>query len=91
MGSEAARDSSTVESVTGVVVLFRNENRRACDHRKTILHRIYGKLMPLREPIRKAIMDVFCRVVYEHKQQNEIGELLEMLGSIINLFAVPIS
>ena len=91
MDSEAARDSSTVESVTGVVVLFTNENRRAWDHRKTILHRIYGKLTPLREPIRKAIMDVFCWVVYEHKQQNEVGELLEMLGSIINWFAVPIS
>ena len=89
--SEAGCDCSTVESETGVVVFFTTENRRARDHRKTILPRIYGKLMLLREPIRKAIMDVFCRMVYEHKQQNEIGELVEMLGSIITWFAVPIS
>ena len=89
--SEAVRACSTVESVNGVVVLFTTDDKRARDYLKTILHRIYGKLMQLREPIRKAIMDVFYQMAYEHKRQSEIGELLEMLGSIINWFAVLVS
>ena len=88
--SEAARACITVEFVTALVGLFKTEDTRERDYLKTILHRIYGKLMPLRGPIRKAIMDVFHRVVYEHERHRGIGELLEILGSIINGFAVPL-
>jgi len=40
--------------------------------------------------IRKAINHVFYRFVYETERHNGIAELLEILGSIINGFALPL-
>lgn len=88
--SKHARSCITIEFVNGVVELFNSEDPREREYLKTILHRIYGKVMPLRGPIRQAIMIVFHRVVYENERHNGIAELLEILGSIINGFAVPL-
>lgn len=49
-----------------------------------------GKFMSLRSFIRKAIGNVFFRFVYETEKHNGVGELLEILGSIINGFALPL-
>ncbi len=38
-------------------MLFESEDMRERDYLKTILHRIYGRFMPLRVPIRKCIAD----------------------------------
>lgn len=70
--------------------LFNSEDPRERDYLKTILHRIYGKLMPHRSFIRKAIQHVFFRFVSETEAHNGISELLEILGSIINGFALPL-
>lgn len=40
--------------------------------------------------IRKAINNVFYRFVFETEHHNGIAELLEILGSIINGFALPL-
>lgn len=40
--------------------------------------------------IRRAINHVFYRFVYETERHNGIAELLEILGSIINGFALPL-
>lgn len=88
--SKLARSCITVEFVTGMVELFNSEDVREREYLKTILHRIYGKVMPLRGAIRQAIMNVFHRVVYENQRHNGIGELLEILGSVINGFAIPL-
>jgi len=60
------------------------------DYLKTILHRIYGKFMALRSFVRRAIQHVFFKVIYECETHNGVGELLEILGSIINGFALPL-
>lgn len=70
--------------------LFSSEDPRERDYLKTILHRIYGKIMALRFFVRKSIQQVFHRFVYEHESPNGISELLEILGSVINGFAVPL-
>lgn len=45
----------------------------------------------MRRPyIRRAINHVFYRFVYETERHNGIAELLEILGSIINGFALPL-
>ena len=49
-----------------------------------------GKFMSHRSFIRKAIGNSFARFVYEHERHNGIGEMLEILGSIINGFALPL-
>jgi len=73
-----------------LVDLFDTEDHRERDYLKNILHRIYGKFMSHRSFIRKTISNVFYKFVYEDEKHNGIGELLEILGSIINGFALPL-
>ena len=73
-----------------VLDLFDSEDPRERDLLKTILHRIYGKFLGLRAYIRKQINNIFLRFVYEYEKFNGIAELLEILGSIINGFAIPL-
>ncbi|KAJ9589919.1 hypothetical protein L9F63_016980, partial [Diploptera punctata] len=70
--------------------LFDSEDPRERDFLKTVLHRIYGKFLGLRAFIRKQINNIFLRFVYETEHFNGVGELLEILGSIINGFALPL-
>eukprot|EP00271_Cylindrocystis_brebissonii_P011429 TRINITY_DN28_c0_g1_i1.p1 TRINITY_DN28_c0_g1~~TRINITY_DN28_c0_g1_i1.p1 ORF type:complete len:541 (-),score=109.27 TRINITY_DN28_c0_g1_i1:1284-2906(-) len=70
--------------------LFDSEDPRERDYLKTILHRIYGKFMVHRPFIRKAINNIFYRFIFETERHNGVAELLEILGSIINGFALPL-
>ncbi|KAE8687948.1 Serine/threonine protein phosphatase 2A 59 kDa regulatory subunit B' zeta isoform [Hibiscus syriacus] len=70
--------------------LFDSEDTREREYLKTILHRIYGKFMVHRPFIRKAINNIFFRFIFETEKHNGIAELLEILGSIINGFALPL-
>lgn len=76
--------------VLRLLELFESEDfdERKC--LKTTLHRIYGKFLSLRSFIRKSINDVFIQFIYETERFNGIGEILEILGSIINGFALPL-
>lgn len=73
-----------------ILELFDSEDPRERDCLKTTLHRVYGKFLSLRSFIRKSISNVFLQFVYETERFNGIGELLEILGSIINGFALPL-
>eukprot|EP00267_Zea_mays_P020368 XP_008643629.1 uncharacterized LOC100281610 isoform X2 [Zea mays] len=75
--------------VLRILDLFDSEDPREREYLKTVLHRIYGKFMVHRPFIRKAINNVFYRFIFETQRYNGIGELLEILGSIINGFALP--
>ncbi|KAL2233694.1 serine/threonine protein phosphatase 2A 57 kDa regulatory subunit B' theta isoform-like [Sesamum indicum] len=70
--------------------LFDSEDPREREYLKTILHRIYGKFMVHRPFIRKAINNIFYRFIFETERHNGIAEFLEVLGSIINGFALPL-
>ncbi|CAB4264202.1 unnamed protein product [Prunus armeniaca] len=76
--------------VLKVLDLFDSEDPREREYLKTILHRIYGKFMVHRPFIRKAINNIFFRFIFETEKHNGIAELLEVLGSIINGFALPL-
>ena len=65
------------------------EDPREREYLKNILHRVYGKFMVHRPFIRKAINNIFYRFIYETERHSGIAELLEILGSIINGFALP--
>lgn len=73
-----------------ILDLFDSEDSREREYLKTILHRIYAKFMSLRAFIRKSINNVFYIFIYETEKHNGIAELLEILGSIINGFALPL-
>ncbi|CAL1407162.1 unnamed protein product [Linum trigynum] len=70
--------------------LFDSEDQREREYLKTILHRVYGKFMVHRPFIRKSINNIFYRFIFETEKHNGIAELLEILGSIINGFALPL-
>ncbi|KAG2078035.1 protein phosphatase 2A regulatory B subunit [Suillus decipiens] len=76
--------------VLNLLELFDSEDPRERDFLKTTLHRIYGKFLNLRAFIRRSINNVFYYFVYESERHNGIAELLEILGSIINGFALPL-
>jgi serine/threonine-protein phosphatase 2A regulatory subunit B' len=76
--------------VTRLLDLFDSEDPRERDYLKTTLHRIYGKIMALRLFIRKAAQNRFFNVIYNGEHHNGLPELLEILGSIINGFALPL-
>merc|ERR1712227_773097 len=76
--------------VVQLLELFDSEDPRERDLLKTTLHRIYGKFLNLRAYIRKQINNIFYRFVYETERHNGVAELLEILGSIINGFALPL-
>jgi len=70
--------------------LFDTEDPRERDFLKTTLHRIYGKFLNLRAYIRRSFNNIFFKFIYEEEHHNGIAELLEILGSIINGFAIPL-
>ncbi|KAF4556613.1 Protein phosphatase 2A regulatory B subunit-like protein [Elsinoe fawcettii] len=76
--------------VLSLLELFDSEDPRERDFLKTTLHRIYGKFLNLRSFIRRSINNVFFQFIYETERFNGIAELLEILGSIINGFALPL-
>eukprot|EP00299_Pterocystis_sp_00344_P012727 c6147_g1_i2.p1 GENE.c6147_g1_i2~~c6147_g1_i2.p1 ORF type:complete len:443 (-),score=87.23 c6147_g1_i2:59-1387(-) len=76
--------------ITKLLALFDSEDERERETLKMILHRIYGKFMQHRAFIRKSINNTFYHFVYNTERHNGISELLEILGSIINGFALPL-
>merc|ERR1740117_1265241 len=88
--AKVARKYLTKKFCKRMIDLFDSEDPRERDYLKTILHRIYGKFMTYRSVIRRYIQYTFYMFVYETERHNGIGELLEILGSIINGFAMPL-
>ena len=88
--AKVAKKYVNQEFVRRLLDIMDSEDPRERDYLKTILHRIYGKFMHLRSFIRQSIRHIFYRFVYETERHNGIGELLEILGSIINGFAIPL-
>ncbi|KAF1794093.1 Armadillo-type fold [Phytophthora cactorum] len=92
--SRTAKEYFSKKFMIKLLNLFDSEDPRERDYLKvglhTILHRIYGKSMALRSFIRRSINDMFYTFVYETESLQGVGELLEILGSIINGFALPL-
>lgn len=76
--------------ILALIELFDSEDPRERDYLKTTLHRIYGKFLSSRPFIRRAINNVFLQFIYETGRFYGIAELLEIFGSIINGFAIPL-
>ncbi|KAI3730980.1 hypothetical protein L1987_62162 [Smallanthus sonchifolius] len=75
--------------VLNLLDLFDSEDQREREYLKTILHRVYGKFMVHRPLVRKAINNIFFRFIFETERHPGLGDLLEILASIINGLAVP--
>jgi serine/threonine-protein phosphatase 2A regulatory subunit B' len=90
MQAAIAKKSIDQQFVISLLELFDSLDPRERDYLKTILHRIYGKFLGLRAFIRKHINYIFLRFIYETERFAGVAELLEILGSIINGFALPL-
>ncbi|TVU39610.1 hypothetical protein EJB05_13037, partial [Eragrostis curvula] len=73
-----------------LVELFDSEDPREREYLKIVLHRIYGKILAYRPFIRKAISNTFYQFIYETEKHHGIAELLDVFGSIINGFDLPL-
>lgn len=79
--------------LSGLVALFSSEDPRERDRLKTIYHQLYSKLTTERAFMRRSMSAALLRFVYETSPAERhcgVGELLEICGSIINGFAVPL-
>ncbi|KAJ1788241.1 serine/threonine-protein phosphatase 2A 56 kDa regulatory subunit delta isoform, partial [Coemansia sp. RSA 2399] len=88
--SSAARPYIDQAFTTQLLDLFDCEDVRERESLKTVLHRIYGKMLGMRSFIRRSINNIFLQFTYETQRHNGVAELLEILGSIINGFTVPL-
>ncbi|VFQ63103.1 unnamed protein product [Cuscuta campestris] len=70
--------------------LFDSEDPRERECLKLVLHRLYEKFMMHRPFIRNAMSNIFYFFVFERQWHNGISELLEVLGSVISGFALPL-
>ncbi|XP_076909492.1 serine/threonine protein phosphatase 2A 57 kDa regulatory subunit B' kappa isoform-like isoform X1 [Bidens hawaiensis] len=70
--------------------LFDSEDPRERECLKSVLHRIYGKFMVHRPFIRMAVSNIMYQFVYETGKHNGIAELLEIFGSVISGFTLPL-
>jgi serine/threonine-protein phosphatase 2A regulatory subunit B' len=82
------------EFVDNIIELFSSEDPREREYLKTILHRIYGRFMPLRQFIRQSIANCCYRTIYAGRSlvrnENGIAEFLEIFCSIIHGFSIPV-
>lgn len=74
----------------GLLSLFDSEESREREILKNIYHQIYYRFTMCRSFMRKAMSTVFLDYIFETEQHNGIAEMLEIWGSIINGFAVPL-
>lgn len=76
--------------VTKLLDLFESEDPRERDFLKTMLHRVYANFLSLRLFIRRQMNNIFFSFVYETEYHNGIADLLEVLGSIVHGFVMPL-
>ncbi|VFQ68066.1 unnamed protein product [Cuscuta campestris] len=87
---KVAKKSIDHSFITKLLNLFESDDPREREFLKSVLHRLYGKFMTHRPFIRKAMSHSFYRFVFETQRHNGIAELLEVFGSVITGFALPL-
>ncbi|KAE8701861.1 G2/mitotic-specific cyclin-1-like [Hibiscus syriacus] len=76
--------------IRNLLFLFQSEDPREREGLKNVFHRIYSRFTSYRSFMRKAMSDLFLHYIFETERHYGIGELLEIWGSIINGFGVPL-
>ncbi|XP_061337474.1 serine/threonine protein phosphatase 2A 57 kDa regulatory subunit B' beta isoform-like [Gastrolobium bilobum] len=73
-----------------LLALFQSEDPRERESLKNVYHKIYSKFISDRSVMRKSMTDVLLNYVFETEKHPGIAELLEIWGTIINGFTVPL-
>ncbi|KAK8834256.1 hypothetical protein M9Y10_025638 [Tritrichomonas musculus] len=72
------------------LMLFNTSDQRERFALKMVLHKLYLRFFQQRQLIRQAIQHVFYTYIYETRYFCGVNELLEIMYSIINGYAVPL-
>ncbi|PUZ71765.1 hypothetical protein GQ55_2G340400 [Panicum hallii var. hallii] len=91
--AKALRNHVDRAFLSGLLALFGSEDPRERDRLKTVYHQLYSKLTGERAFMRRSMAAALLRLVYEAPAAERhcgVSELLEICGSIINGFAVPL-
>ncbi|KAJ1436330.1 Protein phosphatase 2A, regulatory B subunit, B56 [Sesbania bispinosa] len=73
-----------------LLALFQSEDPRERESLKNVYHKIYSKFISDRSMMRKSMTDVLLNYVFETEKHPGIADLLEIWGTIINGFTVPL-
>ncbi|KAK7280594.1 hypothetical protein RJT34_25659 [Clitoria ternatea] len=73
-----------------LLTLLQSEDPRERESLKNVYHKIYSKFIPDRSFMRKSMTGVLLNYVFETEKHPGIGDLLEIWGTIINGFTVPL-
>ncbi|GKV23986.1 hypothetical protein SLEP1_g33648 [Rubroshorea leprosula] len=84
------RDYIDHHFLLNLLSLFQSEDPRERESLQNVFHRIYSRFTFYRLFMRKAMNDVFLHHTFETERHCGISDLLEIWGSIINGFAVPL-
>ncbi|KAG6413540.1 hypothetical protein SASPL_126254 [Salvia splendens] len=77
--------------ILNLLALFKSDDPRERERLKNVYHHIYSKLHGSRSFMRKAMNDIFLHHTFEGDERHAgIGDLLEICGTIINGFSVPL-
>ena len=82
----------TKSFTTSLLELFHSLDPRERDYLKTIFHRIYSKIVPMRPFLRQSIGHFLCsfKVSPCRNRTEGVAELLEIAGSVVSGFVVPL-
>ncbi|WVY99126.1 hypothetical protein V8G54_031277 [Vigna mungo] len=73
-----------------LLALFQSEDPRERETLKNVYHKIYSKFISDRSFMRKSMTEVLLNYVFETEKHPGIADLLEIWGTIINGFTVPL-
>ncbi|CAM0952773.1 unnamed protein product [Alopecurus aequalis] len=99
LATVAAADAKSLRAhvdrrfLTALLALFASEDPRERDRLKAAYHALYSKLTPERAFMRRSMSHALLRFAHESSSSSSsygVGEVLEICGSIINGFAVPL-
>uniref|UniRef100_A0ACD5XZL4 Uncharacterized protein n=1 Tax=Avena sativa TaxID=4498 RepID=A0ACD5XZL4_AVESA len=105
LAAVAAADAKSLRAhvdrrfLTSLLALFASEDPRERDRLKAAYHALYSKLTPERAFMRRSMANALLRFTDEATSSSSssssspsggVGEVLEICGSIINGFAVPL-
>ncbi|KAK7829347.1 serine/threonine protein phosphatase 2a 57 kda regulatory subunit b' beta isoform [Quercus suber] len=90
MDPETLRDYVNHPFLLNLLSLFRSEDPRERESLKNVYHRIYSRFIFYRSFMRKSMNDVFLHYIFEKERHCGIGDLLEIWGTLINGFTVPL-
>ena len=76
--------------ISNFLLLFNASDSREREALKMVLHRLYLKFVTKRPLIRQSIQHVLYTYIYETKYFSGINEILEIMISIINGYAIPL-